>query len=138
MKLHSSNFKVHFQLRSFSWVSRVRYNFNILHFDIMAILKTIYRYRYGVVSLGILECLLFSAVVYGWASLAFVLKEESFFCTQHFSNLTINESSEDCSGQDDLLNLAFTIGVFSFTSFGVFAGALLDSCGPRVTRLTAS
>ena len=138
MKLHSSNFKVHFQLRSFSWVSRVRYNFNILHFDVMAILKTIYRYRCGVVSWGILECLLFSAVVYGWASLAFVLKEESFFCTQHFSNLTINESSEDCSGQDDLLNLAFTTGVFSFTSFGVFAGVLLDSCGPRVTRLTAS
>lgn len=103
----------------------------------MATLKFVYRYRYGMVLWGTCECLFFSGIVYGWASLVFVLKEESFFCNSQPANLTIAEADINCDGQDDLLNLAFTIGVFSFTSFGVFAGTLLDSCGPRITRLAA-
>lgn len=99
----------------------------------MASLQFVYRYRYFVLLWSVVESLLLSAIIYGWASLIVVLKKESFFrdlCDSKEKNSTIL----GCVEQDERLNLVFTVGVFTFSSSGVIAGPFLDYFGPRKTR----
>ena len=103
----------------------------------MAPLRSVFNNRYAVFFWAVMECLLFSAIVYGWASLVHILKKEGFFRDSCADNFNTTNENQKCIPQDELLNLAFTVGVFSFTSFGIVAGALLYHTGPRVTRLAA-
>lgn len=104
----------------------------------MARLQRIYRRKYLVLLWSVVELLLLSAIIYGWASLVVALKQESYFrdlCHTKAANLTKALLSGGCIEQDERLNLVFTVGVFTFSSAGVFVGTFLDYFGPRKTRL---
>uniref|UniRef100_A0A667WK20 Solute carrier family 43 member 3 n=1 Tax=Myripristis murdjan TaxID=586833 RepID=A0A667WK20_9TELE len=87
------------------------------------------RYRLTLAS-GMLECLCFAGVVFGYASLVFVLKEDGYF-----SQLCINIT--DCSGQDEQFSLVFTIASFLNNFLCLLNGYLFDRCGTMATRLLA-
>ena len=104
----------------------------------MAAFERVYKYRYLLLIWTVLEVLFFSAIVYGWAALVVVLKQESFFhdlCADE--NIAENHTSntDDCIKQDERLNLVFLSGVISFSGAGVLSGIFLDRFGPRKTRL---
>lgn len=86
---------------------------------------------------------LFSGVVFGWANMVLILKDEGYFSDLCGSvNGTKKQSMNgehlnECKGQNDRLSLAFTIAVFSFNVAGFIGGVILDHYGTRVTRLTA-
>ncbi|XP_019939369.2 equilibrative nucleobase transporter 1-like [Paralichthys olivaceus] len=93
------------------------------------------RYRLTLAT-GMLECLCFAGVVFGYASLVFVLKEEGYFShlcdTVPGTNGTLN--STDCSRQDERFSLVFTIASF-LNNFNIVNGYLFDRFGTMVTRL---
>ncbi|XP_041957577.1 solute carrier family 43 member 3a [Alosa sapidissima] len=93
------------------------------------------RYRLTFVS-GLLECLCFAGVVFGWASLAFVLKADGYF-----SDLCVNKTESnstllntDCSGQDEQFSLVFTIASFLNNFLTLPNGFIFDRFGTLATR----
>lgn len=100
----------------------------------MASLKRNYEQRYSILVWSVLEIFLFSALVFGWAALVVVLKQENVFGDLCEYNDEGNRT-KDCTKQDERLNLVFLIGGISFASNGVVSGAFLDHFGPRKTRL---
>ncbi|XP_051993829.1 solute carrier family 43 member 3a [Xyrauchen texanus] len=95
--------------------------------------------RYKVtLATGLLECLCFAGVVFGWASLVFVLKTDGYF-----SDLCINgtdasgELSADCSLQDETFSLVFTVASFMNNFLTLPNGFLYDHYGTMVTRFLA-
>ncbi|XP_056096467.1 solute carrier family 43 member 3a isoform X1 [Rhinichthys klamathensis goyatoka] len=87
---------------------------------------------------GLLECLCFAGVVFGWASLVFVLKTDGYF-----SDLCINvtdasgELGSDCSLQDENLSLVFTVASFMNNFLTLPNGFVYDHFGTMATRLLA-
>lgn len=98
----------------------------------MAAFKRVYSHRYLILLWSALELLLFSAIIYGWAALVIVLKQEDFF---HDLCQAKHQRNSTCIEQDERLNLVFLSGVISFSATGVVSGAFLDRFGPRKTRL---
>ncbi|XP_042290326.1 solute carrier family 43 member 3a isoform X1 [Thunnus maccoyii] len=94
------------------------------------------RYRLTLAS-GMLECLCFAGVVFGYASLVFVLKEEDYFSKLCVSVQDINGTltGKDCSHQDEQFSLVFTIASFLNNFLNIVNGYLFDRCGTMVTRL---
>lgn len=93
---------------------------------------------------GVMEMVLFSGVIYGWANMVLILKDEEYFkdlCEPENSTIikptTDTEDDDGCAGQDDRLALVFTIAVFSFNAAGFLGGVLFDHLGTRLTRLIA-
>uniref|UniRef100_A0A3Q3L9Q9 Solute carrier family 43 member 3a n=1 Tax=Mastacembelus armatus TaxID=205130 RepID=A0A3Q3L9Q9_9TELE len=88
---------------------------------------------------GMLECLCFSGVVFGYASLVFVLKEDGYFSqlcvTVPGINSTLN--STDCSRQDEQFSLVFTITSFVCNVLNLVNGYIFDQFGTMATRLMA-
>ncbi|KAG8014943.1 Solute carrier family 43 member 3, partial [Nibea albiflora] len=101
-------------------------------------LSTRLRYRLTLAS-GMLECLCFAGVVFGFASLMFVLKEDGYFsylcATVPGTNGTLTIT--DCSGQDEQFSLVFTIASFLNNFLSLVNGYLFDRFGTLVTRLMA-
>ncbi|XP_027874385.1 solute carrier family 43 member 3a [Xiphophorus couchianus] len=88
---------------------------------------------------GMLECLCFAGVVFGYTSLVFVLKEDQYF-SELCSNNTASNSSlveTDCRGQDEQFSLVFTIASFLNNFLSLINGYLFDRFGTMVTRLLA-
>ncbi|XP_054897258.1 solute carrier family 43 member 3a [Poeciliopsis prolifica] len=88
---------------------------------------------------GMLECLCFAGVVFGYTSLVFVLKEDQYF-SELCSNSTASNSSQvetDCRGQDEQFSLVFTIASFLNNFLSLINGFLFDRFGTMVTRLLA-
>ncbi|XP_043971169.1 solute carrier family 43 member 3a [Gambusia affinis] len=88
---------------------------------------------------GMLECLCFAGVVFGYTSLVFVLKEDQYF-SELCSNNTAGDSSlveTDCRGQDEQFSLVFTIASFLNNFLSLINGYLFDRFGTMVTRLLA-
>ncbi|CAL8356772.1 unnamed protein product [Boreogadus saida] len=85
---------------------------------------------------GIVECLGFAGLVFGFASLVFVLKQDGYF-GQMCVNVTAanNTSYTDCSGQDEHFSLVFTIASFLIAFLSLPNGYLFDRFGTMVTRL---
>ncbi|KAJ7420793.1 Solute carrier family 43 member 3 [Willisornis vidua] len=86
---------------------------------------------------GLLECGAFCGIIFGWASLVFVLKELGYFqwlCEPPISNVT---QGLDCSAQDEQFSLVFTIGSFmnNFMTFPM--GVIFDRFGTLAARLIA-
>ncbi|NXF78885.1 S43A3 protein, partial [Sclerurus mexicanus] len=86
---------------------------------------------------GLLECGAFCGIIFGWASLVFVLKELGYFhglCKPSISNVT---QGLDCSAQDEQFSLVFTIGSFmnNFMTFPM--GVVFDRFGTLAARLIA-
>ncbi|XP_029626774.1 solute carrier family 43 member 3-like [Salmo trutta] len=85
---------------------------------------------------GLLECLCFAGVVFGWASLVFVLKTEGYFSYLCVNIPGVNGmQSLDCSGQDEQFSLIFTISSFMTNFLLLPNGFLFDRFGTMVARL---
>ncbi|NWR94020.1 S43A3 protein, partial [Furnarius figulus] len=86
---------------------------------------------------GLLECGAFCGIIFGWASLVFVLKKLGYFhwlCEPSISNVS---QGLDCSAQDEQFSLVFTIGSFmnNFMTFPM--GVVFDRFGTLAARLIA-
>ncbi|XP_010179948.1 PREDICTED: solute carrier family 43 member 3-like, partial [Mesitornis unicolor] len=99
--------------------------------------------RLGTLISGLLECGAFCGVIFGWASLVFVLKDLHYFeeLCQPTAIPTIPGHNQtllpDCSRQDEQFSLVFTIGSFmnNFMTFPM--GFIFDRFGTTVARLIA-
>ncbi|XP_029430687.1 solute carrier family 43 member 3 [Rhinatrema bivittatum] len=87
---------------------------------------------------GLLECMGFAGVIFGWASLVFVLKREKYFdglCIQAENATNISSTVPDCSAQDEQFSLIFTIGSFMNNFVTLPNGYIFDHFGTMVIRL---
>ncbi|XP_053923396.1 equilibrative nucleobase transporter 1 isoform X2 [Cuculus canorus] len=95
--------------------------------------------RLGTFLSGLLECGIFCGVIFGWASLVFVLKKLGYFedLCEVTSDPSANRTLTDCGRQDEQFSLVFTIGSFmnNFMTFPM--GFIFDRFGTTVARLIA-
>lgn len=99
-------------------------------------------YYVGLIVWSTFECILVSAICFGWPQLLEVLEKERYFASycenDNDSTLsTVNQTlnGQTCSQQDSILNLIYSFSTFA-TATAVFAGGkFLDVYGFRKTRL---
>ncbi|XP_015267572.1 PREDICTED: solute carrier family 43 member 3 [Gekko japonicus] len=88
---------------------------------------------------GLVECMCFAGVIFGWASLVYVLKDLHYFkdlCVP-VANQTANSTLDDCRAQDEQFSLIFTIGSFMNNFMTFPTGYIFDRFGTTVARLIA-
>ncbi|XP_053307161.1 equilibrative nucleobase transporter 1 isoform X2 [Spea bombifrons] len=87
---------------------------------------------------GLIECMCFAGITFGWASLMFVLKKENYFqdlCPSS-GNQSVN-TTESCPQQDERFSLIFTIATFMNNFMTFPCGYIFDRFGTAVTRFIA-
>ncbi|XP_069759081.1 equilibrative nucleobase transporter 1-like isoform X2 [Narcine bancroftii] len=95
--------------------------------------------RYLLLFSGLLECLGFVGVIYGWPSLVFILKDKAFFADlclamHNSSNSGARNDTVNCDLQDERLALIFTITTFTIPLLTIINGVLLDYYGTMAAR----
>lgn len=93
--------------------------------------------------IGLIETLLFSGVLFGWADLVYLMKSEGVFssrCHQEFPRKIAytRNRTRICQEQDNLFDLAFTLVTFSKGSTSILVALLLDHFGLQISRLLAN
>ncbi|XP_061756090.1 equilibrative nucleobase transporter 1-like isoform X1 [Nerophis ophidion] len=87
---------------------------------------------------GMVECLCFAGILFGWASLVFILKTQGFFGSFCVNATGINSSQVlDCRGQDEQFSLVFTIASFMNYFVTLLNGFIFDRFGTTVARVYA-
>ncbi|XP_034868760.1 equilibrative nucleobase transporter 1 isoform X2 [Mirounga angustirostris] len=89
---------------------------------------------------GLLECLGFAGVLFGWASLVFVFKTEHYFeelCEPDVGPMGNVTGEADCKAQDERFSLIFTLGSFMNNFMTFPAGFIFDRFKTTVARLIA-
>uniref|UniRef100_A0A673AH27 Solute carrier family 43 member 3b n=1 Tax=Sphaeramia orbicularis TaxID=375764 RepID=A0A673AH27_9TELE len=83
---------------------------------------------------GLVECLCFAGIVFGWASLVFVLKMEGYFSSfcQNITEVNITEVN------DGQFSLIFTIASVLLNLLTFSSGLVFDWFGTTVARLSLS
>uniref|UniRef100_UPI00398E56B9 equilibrative nucleobase transporter 1-like n=1 Tax=Pristiophorus japonicus TaxID=55135 RepID=UPI00398E56B9 len=95
--------------------------------------------RYLTLATGLFECLGFAGVIFGWASLVFVLKKDRFFADlcrplHNSTDRAFKNDTMDCGKQDDRFSLVFTIASFMNNFSTIPSGFLFDHFGTAITR----
>eukprot|EP00076_Gallus_gallus_P009740 XP_004941568.2 solute carrier family 43 member 3 isoform X1 [Gallus gallus] len=96
--------------------------------------------KLGTLFSGLLECGAFCGIIFGWASLVYVLKSLGYFGQWCESSAILNPNGTlypDCSGQDEQFSLVFTIGSFMNNFMTLPMGYVFDRFGTAVARLIA-
>ncbi|XP_058874869.1 equilibrative nucleobase transporter 1-like isoform X2 [Acipenser ruthenus] len=102
----------------------------------MAGLGACERVRRGVTLVsGFMECICFSGVLFGWASLVFVLKSEGYFRERCVNSTDTVENNTDCSSQDEQFSLIFTVASFMNNFMTLPIGYIFDRFGTTAARL---
>ncbi|XP_042532335.1 solute carrier family 43 member 3 [Dipodomys spectabilis] len=89
---------------------------------------------------GLLECLGFAGVLFGWASLVFVFKTEHYFeelCEPNVELMSNATEKADCKGQDERFSLIFTLASFMNNFMTFPTGYIFDRFKTTVARLIA-
>ncbi|XP_077914123.1 equilibrative nucleobase transporter 1 isoform X2 [Halichoerus grypus] len=89
---------------------------------------------------GLLECLGFAGVLFGWASLVFVFKTEHYFeelCEPDAGPMGNVTGEADCKAQDERFSLIFTLASFMNNFMTFPAGFIFDRFKTTVARLIA-
>lgn len=86
---------------------------------------------------GLLECMCFAGVIFGWASLVYVLKDLGYFKDLCIFSGNQTTNVTDCSAQDEQFSLIFTIGSFMNNFMTFPTGYIFDRFGTTVARLLA-
>uniref|UniRef100_A0A3P8ZY50 Solute carrier family 43 member 3a n=1 Tax=Esox lucius TaxID=8010 RepID=A0A3P8ZY50_ESOLU len=94
------------------------------------------RYRLTLAT-GLVECLCFAGVVFGFASLVFVLKTDGYFTDLCVDTTTGPNGTvqTDCSGQDEQFSLVFTVASFMNNFLTLPNGFIFDRFGTMATRI---
>uniref|UniRef100_A0A673AFZ4 Solute carrier family 43 member 3 n=1 Tax=Sphaeramia orbicularis TaxID=375764 RepID=A0A673AFZ4_9TELE len=90
---------------------------------------------------GLVECLCFAGIVFGWASLVFVLKMEGYFssfCQNITEFVSYFVSLTDCGEQDGQFSLIFTVTSVLLNLSTFPTGLVFDWFGTTVARLSLS
>ena len=95
-------------------------------------------FRKLMIAYSIFEMLFCSGPIFGWASLAYILKKENYFGEYCEVQIQQNSSSINrnavCREQENRLNIAYTVGFITVGLVSFPVGYLLDTFGPKITR----
>ncbi|XP_053133170.1 equilibrative nucleobase transporter 1 isoform X2 [Hemicordylus capensis] len=86
---------------------------------------------------GLVECMCFAGVIFGWTSLVYVLKGLHYF--EDVCSPAVNQTANVtvCSAQDEKFSLIFTIGSFMNNFMTFPTGYVFDRFGTTAARLLA-